>query len=269
MEEIKNGAQIPTFDENSFVRGVMRVRCSTPGAKTWRQSAVQYLPTMWGCMKLAVVDFDKVPSPFKVLGLFPNCDMDSESICTLLQAANTYVNASCWSILNQKLSEHGTHICFAVTEDQYAIIKEHDFKLHFGAGVASFKDLSEQTSKPSAQSKTPNDADETNDVDMSDSDDVNTTIIASNNGNTPNEQPPPNDIAQPNTGAENQMEVDKSDVGNESQHQMSASLPTAEQIIAHDANTHSADPTAKSNNAHLITDGAGKLADMKLESKEQ
>lgn len=53
-EEIKKAIQIPTFEENMFVRGVMRIRCSTQGAKNWLASAIQYIPQMWENMKLVI-----------------------------------------------------------------------------------------------------------------------------------------------------------------------------------------------------------------------
>lgn len=150
-EEIKKAIQIRTFEENMFVRGVMRIRCSTQGAKNWLASAIQYIPQMWENMKLVLVEYDKIPIPYKILGLFPNCSMNSNDICKLLQAANPFVRMECWTILNQSESNAGTHICFALSEDQYQTVKDQNFGLYFGAGIARFKDLTENKSMPKAQ----------------------------------------------------------------------------------------------------------------------
>lgn len=72
---------VPTFSENSFVRGVMRIRCSTPASKSWLECAIPYIQNMWENMKLSVTEFDKIPSPNKILGLFPNCHIERENIC--------------------------------------------------------------------------------------------------------------------------------------------------------------------------------------------
>lgn len=146
------------------------------------------------------------------------------------------------------------------------MIKEHDFKLHFGAGIASFKDLSENTNIPSAQSGAEVEANENTDMDMSTDDEVDTTIIESNVNNTPSEQPQPHNMAQPSAGANNQMEVDNTDDVSATQHLTSADTHTStEQIIAHNTNVHSAESTASEVNAHQSTDGADELADTKAQ----
>lgn len=160
----------------------MRIRCSTPGAKTWLESAALYIPNLWDNMKLHVVEFNKIPTPHKILGLFPNCHMEERVICCMLQAMNECVNVSAWSIINSKTSDMGTHVCFAINADQYAILKGCNFKLFFGAGTALFKDLSENMSVQSAQ-------EEMNTEDNSDmevSDDVSEVTIISNHINKTN-----------------------------------------------------------------------------------
>lgn len=79
--------------------------------------------------------------------------MNSNDICKLLQAANPFVRMECWTILNQSESSAGTHICFALSEDQYQIVKDQNFRLYFGAGIARFKDLTENKSIPKAQNE--------------------------------------------------------------------------------------------------------------------
>lgn len=103
-------------------------------------------------MSLHAIENDKMPAPRKLLGLFPNCDFDCNTICTLLQEQNSnQINVGRWTILSNKKSQFGTHIAFAVSEDQYEIVKGLDFKLYFGAARASFKDISENVSAATAQ----------------------------------------------------------------------------------------------------------------------
>lgn len=153
VSEIKKSNAVPTFDDNTYVRGVMRVRCSTPASKTWLKAAIPYIPSMWPNMSLQVFDWDKMPAPRKLLGLFPNCKMDCDTVCTVLQEMNRNISVNRWTVLSHKQSHIGTHVAFAVSEDQYQIVMGLGLKLYFGAARATFKDLSEKVSTNAAQTE--------------------------------------------------------------------------------------------------------------------
>lgn len=174
--EISKSIAIPTFDENTYVRGIMRVRCSTQGARTWLESAIPYIPKLWNNMSLQLIDYDKIPTPHKLLGLFPNCDLDCNTICKVLQEQNnSQIDVGRWSILSNKKSHIGTHIAFAVSEDQYEIVRGLGFKLYFGAARASFKDLSEKVRPNTAQIV--DETTETSEMDVTEPSDEETTIV--------------------------------------------------------------------------------------------
>lgn len=241
---VKLQIQLPRFDENSFVRGVMRVRCATPGARTWLASAMPYIPCMWSGMKLCVVDFDAIPAPFNLLGLFPNCSMDSNTICNLLQGANEWVNVSRWSILNQKQSSIGMHICFAVSEDQYEIVENNDFRLYFGSGVAKFKDLSENTRDAGAQ----NEVVEEQHPDASDQDENQVTMVNTAQTTLTNET-----AQSTQTSA---MEVDTNTDEGLAQQSNASAVQNPSQTIAQQTGNASAALTAGKMNAPELSDDA-------------
>lgn len=108
---------------------------------------------MWENMKLMVVDYDKIPNPRKVLGFFPNCKMSISDICKLVQATNQCVSMNRWTSLSNKKSERGTHVAFAVSEDQFKILESVGFRLFFGAGRATFKDISKGKGDTDAQNE--------------------------------------------------------------------------------------------------------------------
>lgn len=140
--ELNKGIPLPSFSDNKYIRGHMRIRCSTPGAKAWLSNAIQYIPALWEGMSLKLVDHDKIPQPKKVLGLFRNCFAEPSNICKMLDAMNVCIDMSRWTILSTKQSKTGTHIAFGMGEDQHEVIRSNRFKLFFGAGCADFKDIS-------------------------------------------------------------------------------------------------------------------------------
>lgn len=166
LQSLDSSTTIPTFGENRLTKGVMKIVCSTPAAKAWLTSAVQYFPAMWNEMKLKVVDFDKLPQPKKVLGLFQNCNLDDISIKKLLNAMNANVSADRWSIMSRSTSDNGTHIVFGMSAEQLEILKACGFRLHFGAGIAKFKDISKKNSNDVAQSEVESDMDTDGDEEL-------------------------------------------------------------------------------------------------------
>lgn len=82
-----------------LTRGVMKVTCSTPGAKSWLSNAVQRIPPLWSNIQLKVIDFNKLPQQNRVLGLFPNCKLNIEQIRQILAAMNPQLSVGCWTIL--------------------------------------------------------------------------------------------------------------------------------------------------------------------------
>lgn len=178
---------IPTFDENKFTRGVMKLRCSTPGAKSWLSCAIRYVPSLWTGMNLLVVDFDKIPVPIKVLGLFNKCNYTGEQICRMLSLMNRSVDTARWNVIRIKTSDKGTHVVFDIDEEQHAVLIGCKYNLYFGAGIAKFKVLTNKQSSANAQ-KGENEIDlslSDLDLDETDDDDENDiTIITKPNNNS-------------------------------------------------------------------------------------
>lgn len=141
----------PQFSVNKFVRGHMKIRCSTPAAKSWLHAIIPYIPSLWENMSLKVVDYDKIPSPFKILGLFPKCTLDCEKVRKYLGAMNACIDIERWTVLSDSQSDIGKHIVFAVTRDQIEVLNACNFQLFFGASTANFKDISAKKDSNDAQ----------------------------------------------------------------------------------------------------------------------
>lgn len=174
MLESDNNDHIPKFDDNVFTRGVMKIRCSTPATKTWLSTALQHFPNLWKDMKLNVINFADLPTPKKVLGLFKNCTLTDERIIFALGRQNEQINVECWTILSRTASDSGTHIVFGISEDQLVALQSLKFALHFGAGIAKFKDISK---KPKSDQSQPTGAMEMEVGDQTEDDVNNATIV--------------------------------------------------------------------------------------------
>lgn len=99
-----------------------------------------------------MVDFDKIPVPNKVLGLFKTNNLNDEQILRVLSSMNTSVDASRWNVMSMKKTDKGTHVVFDIDDEQFAVLSGCNFCLFFGAGTALFKDLSKKQSGTKAQS---------------------------------------------------------------------------------------------------------------------
>lgn len=188
---IERSSDIPTFDENKHVRGVMKVKCSTPAAKAWLVDAINCTQPLWPNMHLNVVDFDKLPQQTRILGLFTNCKIDAEHIRRMLNAMNPTLNIACWTILSSKITAKGAHVAFGIDKLQLDMLKANHFKLHFGAGSAFFKDISKKKPEQKESNEAEMDVDiEDIDLETSDDDD-NITVITNNTatGKQPNADP--------------------------------------------------------------------------------
>lgn len=134
----------PTFAENKHVRGAMKVKCSTPEAKSWLTDMIQDIPPLWPNMQLRVVDFGELPQRKTVLGLFPHCKLSSEQILRTLNTTDPRLDVDYWTILGSKMTEKGVHVAFCIDKLQMDMLRSCKFKLHFGAGYVLFKDISKK-----------------------------------------------------------------------------------------------------------------------------
>lgn len=145
-------SNVHTFSGNMHTKGVMKIRCGTPSAKTWLTSAVQHIPNLWNGMQLAAMDFDNLPNPRKVLGLFRNnAFSNSDTIKLMGIQSKGLIDSNHWSVAERKISEHGVHMVFITNADQLAKLESNNMELPFGAGVAKFKDISKKQSNTEAQ----------------------------------------------------------------------------------------------------------------------
>lgn len=128
---------------------------------------------------MLVVDFDKIPLPIKVLGLFNKCNYSGEQICRMLSLMNRNVDTARWNVIRIKTSDKGTHVVFDIDEEQHAVLEGCKYNLYFGAGTAKFKVLTNKRSSADAQ-KGENEIDlslSDLDLDETDDDDVNDITV--------------------------------------------------------------------------------------------
>lgn len=192
--ETPGSGVIPTFGENTHTKGAMKIRCSTPASKTWLQSAIQYFPPLWKDMKLKAINFSELPRPKKVLGLFQHCNLSNANILKMIGAMNAGIDTEHWSIISRTATAKGTHIVMGMNEDQLAVLMSCNFQLHFGAGIAKFKDISKKTANADASSEAGSD------MEVSEQEENDVTVI--NN--------PPHTVTQ-NEGANTEMRSTISD----------------------------------------------------------
>lgn len=170
------GSALPSFEVNQFTRGVMKVRCATPATKTWLSNAIVFLPKIWAGMTLKTMNFDDLPEPKKVLGLFRSCDLENDKILHYLAAQNPRLNVACWSTVSSSKSGAGLHIVFSMPEDQFEALKNLNFKLFFGSGTAMFRDISKKQRGETEPNADAMDIEEENKDDEND-----VTIVPGNN----------------------------------------------------------------------------------------
>lgn len=178
--QIENGIEVPTFTDNKHTRGAMKICRSNPGAKSWLQQAVQYIPAEWPGMSLKAIDFSQLPQQKKVLGLFTHCEFTDIQIKMMLKACNPRINPNCWTQTSFRRSDRGTHIAYSIDDIQFEILAASNFKLHFGAGYALFKDISKK-SGGNARSAAEMETDHTTDGMVTETDgEDNITVITNN-----------------------------------------------------------------------------------------
>lgn len=140
---------VPSFAGNKYVCGVMKIRCSTPAAKSWLTDMIRYRVTpLWENMQLKVDDFDKLPPQNRILGSFLHCKLSADQIRHILGVMNPKINVCHWIILNSKTSEKRAQVIFDIPESEMDRLSEHKFVLHFGAGYAFFWDVTEGKGEP-------------------------------------------------------------------------------------------------------------------------
>lgn len=181
FSDIEKLSVIPTFGENKHVRGVMKVSCSTPGAKIWLSDAIARTAPLWQNMCLKVVEFTKLPRQIRVLGLFQNCTLEAEQIRTMLSAMNPHISVGCWTILSAKKTDVGMHIAFGIDKLQLDMLSASQFRLHFGVGYALFRDISKKEDEPQQSGTAGNEMEmPTTDPEKMDEDDNDVTITIRN-----------------------------------------------------------------------------------------
>lgn len=151
FSEIDKCSVMPTFISNRYVRGVMRIECSTHAAKSWFSNTIcmiQYTKPLWHNMQLKVVDFEELPLQNAVLGLFLNCKLNAAQIHRILIAMNPKLNVECWTILGSKTVENVVHVAFGIDELQLDMLSAQHFRLHFGVGYALFRNISKDQAEP-------------------------------------------------------------------------------------------------------------------------
>lgn len=135
---------IPIFTENRHIKGNMKVSCSTPESKQWLMNAVNNIPAIWPGMNLKAIDLDKLSKPKKIIGFIHNCKVPVELVLKMLKVLNPNANIDRWQLTSMRVIDGGLQITFNVDEGQLSVLQANSFRLHFGAGMVRFKDISKK-----------------------------------------------------------------------------------------------------------------------------
>lgn len=133
---------MPIFTENRHIKGNMKVSCSTPESKQWLMNAVNNIPEIWPGMNLKAIDFDKLSKPKKIIGFIHNCKVPVELVLKMLKVLNPNANIDRWQLVSTRVLDGGLQITFNVGEGPLSVLQDSSFRLHFGAGMVRFKDIS-------------------------------------------------------------------------------------------------------------------------------
>lgn len=134
---------VSTFVKNSHIRGVMKVRCATSEIKSFLEDIIEDVDPLWQNMQLCVNDFNGFMLQYKVLGIFPHCDLSNDQILRALSAVNQRLDFDFWTILSREITEKELRITFDIDEREIQLLKLCNFKLNFGAGMAIFEEIIE------------------------------------------------------------------------------------------------------------------------------
>lgn len=130
----------PTFEESRLTGGVLKVKCTTE-SKGWLVHNVPKIQTkdLWPEAKLKVVEFNRIPKPFKYFVKVPGGISKTGEVFKLLELQNPGVKTDGWAIIRRDVNENrNISLIVGVDLDSFNYIREKNGQLFCGLGRASF-----------------------------------------------------------------------------------------------------------------------------------
>lgn len=136
----------PAILDNRLAGGAMRLKCFDIHSRHWLERMVPKIDAkhLWNGAKLEVMEFAKIPKPFKVIGWFPGSYLTrstkARNILQLLERSNQGIHTDGWTILGKDCKDAGTSMVLNIDESAFNALKARSFKLFGGVGgLATFK----------------------------------------------------------------------------------------------------------------------------------
>lgn len=130
----------PTFEESRLTAGILKLRCTTE-SKGWLEHHIPKIQTkdLWPGAKLKVVEFNRIPKPFKYFVKVPGGISKTGEIFRLLELQNPGVKTDGWAIIRRDVNENrSTSLIVGVDFDSFHYIRGKNGQLFCGLGKAIF-----------------------------------------------------------------------------------------------------------------------------------
>lgn len=107
------GTNPPSILDNRLAGGAMRIKCLDIYARHWLEHMVPKIDprSLWIGANLEVIEFAKIPKPFKGIGWFPGSCLtrhtNARNILQLLERANQGIRTDSWTILGKECKDAG------------------------------------------------------------------------------------------------------------------------------------------------------------------
>lgn len=142
IQQINDGIIPPTVEGSRLAAGALKVRCSAE-ARKWLESYIPTISTkdLWRGAQLKVVEFGRMPRPYKFNTWLPGIDNRTTDIFLLIEALNPGVKTNGWTMHNRDwVRNEGTNIIIGVDRESFLTIQGRGGHLFCGiGGKAHFK----------------------------------------------------------------------------------------------------------------------------------
>lgn len=138
FDSLNAGVFLPAFDDTRDIGTAIRMKCTNAATRQWLVEATRGLTNMWRDANIVVIDYRDLPKPHKVNAWFPGCDKPTSQILRMLEALNSGLNTTSWSVIRRKASDKGLSLSLAIDDESLEALRSKNFKLYFGVVTAVF-----------------------------------------------------------------------------------------------------------------------------------
>lgn len=141
ISQLGKRIQPPRIVDSRLAGGVVRIKCADHKSRGWLETFMPKIPPkeLWPRAKLTVMEFFRIPKPYKYNAWFPNTFNTPKEIFSLLEALNPGIVTNSWSVLSKDRKHNsGTTMVIGVGPESYDVITASGGKLFCGMSMATF-----------------------------------------------------------------------------------------------------------------------------------